>query len=236
MIVDSLQRELSADFCITEEISCGKKRDGRSMERKKKCPQVQDDGEFKSKNLIAERRRREKLSRRLLELRASVPNITNMTKETIITDAISYIEELQSNVKELSNELLEMGSSNCGGVDDDDDDDVKPGEMGDYNHHKNNNYDKEEEEDMKICEIEGEVLVAPIAENKLWIKIICKNRKGVFTKLMEAMKGLGAQLNDTSATASKGALLVTSTLELGRSGRAEARKTQEFLEQIIKNI
>ncbi|VFQ58937.1 unnamed protein product [Cuscuta campestris] len=207
MIVDSLQRELSADFCITEEISCGKKRDGRSMERKKKCPQVQDDGEFKSKNLIAERRRREKLSRRLLELRASVPNITNMTKETIITDAISYIEELQSNVKELSNELLEMGSSNCGGVDDDDDDDVKP-----------------------------EVLVAPIAENKLWIKIICKNRKGVFTKLMEAMKGLGAQLNDTSATASKGALLVTSTLELGRSGRAEARKTQEFLEQIIKNI
>ncbi|VFQ86041.1 unnamed protein product [Cuscuta campestris] len=230
MIVDSLQRELSADFCITEEISCGKKRDGRSMERKKKCPQVQDDGEFKSKNLIAERRRREKLSRRLLELRASVPNITNMTKETIITDAISYIEELQSNVKELSNVLLEMGSSNCGGVDDDDDD-VKPVLVPPFFSFKPNN-----PLIIKCWCQQGEVLVAPIAENKLWIKIICKNRKGVFTKLMEAMKGLGAQLNDTSATASKGALLVTSTLELSRSGRTEARKTQEFLEQIIKNI
>lgn len=31
-----------------------------------------------------------------------------MTKETIITDAISYIEELQNNVKELSSQLLEM--------------------------------------------------------------------------------------------------------------------------------
>lgn len=31
-----------------------------------------------------------------------------MTKETIITDAITYIEELQNNVKELSSQLLEM--------------------------------------------------------------------------------------------------------------------------------
>ncbi|XP_019224250.1 PREDICTED: transcription factor DYT1 [Nicotiana attenuata] len=58
--------------------------------------------EYKSKNLDAERRRRQKLSERLLELRSL------MTKETIITDAITYIRELQTNVNNLSEQLLEM--------------------------------------------------------------------------------------------------------------------------------
>lgn len=56
--------------------------------------------------------------------------------------------------------------------------------------------------------------MAQIDQNKLWIKVICKNKKGAFTKLMEAMNVLGVHLYDTSATTSKGALLVTSTLEV----------------------
>lgn len=114
-----------------------------------------ENKEFKSKNLEAERRRRQKLSDRLLELRSLVPNISNamiqepfnpftwfllliycvlkhificilpckltksfpnsdivsilqMNKATIITDAIAYIEELQSTVRDLSDQLYQM--------------------------------------------------------------------------------------------------------------------------------
>lgn len=35
-----------------------------------------------------------------------------MTKATIITDAISYIEQLQTSVKELSDQLLQL-DANC---------------------------------------------------------------------------------------------------------------------------
>ncbi|XP_019175024.1 PREDICTED: transcription factor DYT1 [Ipomoea nil] len=225
MIADTLKREFPVeafvDLCSTEESE--RKGGGGRMERKKKCVvEVQDDcREFKSKNLQAERRRREKLSQRLLELRSLVPNITNMTKETIITDAISYIEELQNNVKELSNQLLEMEATS--GVE------GKAQITGDHN-------TDSAAEDMKKFGIEAEVQVAQIDQNKLWIKVICQNRKGAFTKLMEAMNVLGVHLYDTSATTSKGALLVTSTLELNQSGAAEAHQAQQFLQEIIKNI
>ncbi|XP_074324626.1 transcription factor DYT1-like [Apium graveolens] len=62
----------------------------------------EDTEVFKSKNLKAERRRREKLSSRLLELRDLI------TKPTIITDSISYIHELKSHVQELSDQIFAM--------------------------------------------------------------------------------------------------------------------------------
>ncbi|KAJ4952464.1 hypothetical protein NE237_029296 [Protea cynaroides] len=68
---------------------------------------------FKSKNLEAERRRRQKLNARLLSLRA-------MNRATILDDSITYIEFLQEEVKGLSEKLqeIEMSEENMRSVDD----------------------------------------------------------------------------------------------------------------------
>ncbi|XP_026443594.1 transcription factor DYT1-like [Papaver somniferum] len=63
---------------------------------------------FKSKNLDAERRRRDKLNARLMELRSIVPILTSMTKAVAIDDVITYIKGLQKQVEGLSDCLNQM--------------------------------------------------------------------------------------------------------------------------------
>ncbi|CAL0300854.1 unnamed protein product [Lupinus luteus] len=90
---------LSADieeFSLASENGSSKGRMGRKRDYN------DDTREYKSKNLETERRRREKLSSRLLMLRSL------MNKATIIDDATTYIKELQGKVESLTQELHQM--------------------------------------------------------------------------------------------------------------------------------
>ncbi|KAJ9136281.1 hypothetical protein P3X46_033373 [Hevea brasiliensis] len=129
-----------------------------------------DTREYKSKNLHAERRRRQKLSDRLLALRSLVPIITNMNKATVIEDAITYIQKLQQNAKLLSDQLLEMQSSSEEAI-------VKT--MSD---------EINAAKEMKQFGI------------MLWIKIILEKKRWKFTRLIEPMTYIGLELSDTNGS------------------------------------
>ncbi|KAK4347885.1 hypothetical protein RND71_034224 [Anisodus tanguticus] len=136
-----------------------------------------------------------------------------MKKETIITDATTYIRELQTNVNNLSEQLLAMEAT-----------------------HKEE-LETRNEEIIDKWGIEPEVQVAQIGTtNKLWIKIVCQKKRGGFTELMEAMNVFGFDLNDTSVTTSKGALLVTSSVEVVCGGITEANQIREMSLTIILGI
>ncbi|XP_044501707.1 transcription factor MYC2-like [Mangifera indica] len=53
----------------------------------------------------AERQRREKLNHWFYALRAAVPNVSRMDKASLLSDAISYINELKSKIDELESHL-----------------------------------------------------------------------------------------------------------------------------------
>ncbi|XVE51212.1 hypothetical protein DITRI_Ditri02bG0021600 [Diplodiscus trichospermus] len=175
---------------------------------------VQDDEnkEFKSKNLHAERRRRQKLSDRLLTLRSI------MNKATIIEDAITYIQKLQKTSDVLSEQLREMEGSS--------EEEGKPAVR----------IQIDAAADMKKCGIKEEVKVTTIDGNKLLIKIILEKKKGCFTKLLEAMNCLGFELSETSVTTFKGAMLISSCVQGIYGDSLMVEQTQELLLEIIRSI
>ncbi|KAM1005025.1 hypothetical protein ACFX13_005190 [Malus domestica] len=190
------------ELCLAE----GGSRGGRMGRRRHN-----NGGEFKSKNLVAERKRREKLSGRLLALRAL------MNKATIVEDAITYIQELQQKVNFLKDQLFEMEESS--------EETLQP-----------NKEETHAAEEMKKFGIQTEVNVTKIDGNKLWVKTVLEKKRGGFTKLMEAMTGFGFELTDTSVTTSNGVMMVSSCITGFCCDKLEVEQTRELMLEIINGI
>ncbi|KAM1347747.1 hypothetical protein ACFX2H_036636 [Malus domestica] len=192
------------ELCLAEEEGSG----GGRMSFKSKT-----DGKFKSKNLFAERRRREKLSGRLLALRAL------MNKATIVEDAITYIQELQQKVDLLQDQIFEMEASS-----------EETLETNTEETHA------DAAEEMKKFGIQTEVNVTKIDGNKLWVKAVLEKKRGGFTKLMGAMTAFGFELTDTSITTSSGAMMVSSCVTGFSCKTLEVEQTRELMLEIINDI
>ncbi|XP_062186790.1 transcription factor UDT1-like [Phragmites australis] len=133
--------------------------------------------EYKSKNLDAERRRRDRLNSNILALRAVVPNITKMSKESTLSDAIDHIKKLQNQVLELQRQLADS-----------------PGEAWEKQGSASCSESFAPTENMQY---QGQVELVPLGPYKYHLKIFCK-KAGVFTKVLEALCSYNAQVTSLS--------------------------------------
>lgn len=67
---------------------------------------------------------------------------------------------------------------------------------------------------MSYCWKQADVRVTQIDEQKLWVKILFEKQKGAFTKLIQGLDSFGFELIDISVTTVKGAVLVTTIINV----------------------
>ncbi|KAJ9176385.1 hypothetical protein P3X46_011703 [Hevea brasiliensis] len=183
---------------------------------------------FRSKNLVTERNRRNRMKDGLFTLRALVPKISKMNKAAILGDAIDYIGELQKEEKKLQDELKEIEEQEC----------------------KNSNAEIIASKLETLCEsskhllppegnqnssgfgenkkTEVQIELNQIGKREFLIKLFYEHKRGGFRKLMDAIYSFGLQVVDANMTTFNGKVLNILKVEANAKD-IQPRKLKESL-------
>ncbi|XP_021742640.1 transcription factor bHLH90-like [Chenopodium quinoa] len=167
-------------------------------------------GTGKSKNLLTERNRRQRINDGILSLRALVPKITKMHKAATLSDAIDYIEELNNEIKELQDELKSL-------IEEDSDEKHTLKLKADLGE----KVSKPKQASSVTERLKANVQVNQLGNGNFLLRIICQQKPGVYTKLLEALSALGLPIKDANLTTYDGQV---STIFTVQSNKKEIRE------------
>ncbi|XP_028097165.1 transcription factor bHLH90-like isoform X1 [Camellia sinensis] len=165
--------------------------------------------QYQSKNLVTERKRRNRIKDGLFTLRSLVPKISKMDRASILGDAIEYIEDLQKAVKKLQDELREMEKEKFN----EESDELEMPKLNASTEHNQDPSTVDENEQM-----EEQVEVKQIGMRNFLLKLLCKRKQGGFRGLIEAVNSLGLQVIDANVTTFNGKVLNILQLEVNKLG------------------
>jgi hypothetical protein len=140
-------------------------------------------------HVIAERKRREKLSQRFIALSAVIPGLKKTDKASVLEDAMKYLKELQDRVKTLEEQQStnKMVQSSAVLV-------KKSHASSDYSSDdETTTFDSESITEKALPEIE-----ARVQDRDVLIRIQCENRKGCTAKLLDEIEKLHLTVTNTS--------------------------------------
>ncbi|MQL97723.1 hypothetical protein Taro_030414 [Colocasia esculenta] len=164
------------------------------------------ESEYKSKNLETERRRRARIKHQLFTLRSLVPRITKayashiMSKEATITDAVDYIQELERQKERLQKELLGM-------ADETPEKQVSDSRMG----------AEAASQEPVHCKAQEGVEMSTLGKNRFLAGIVCRSRRGGFTRMVEAVGSLGLEVTDASFLSVDGLSQIMLCMEVSKA-------------------
>lgn len=140
-------------------------------------------------HIIAERRRREKINQRFIELSTVIPGLKKMDKATILGDAVKYVRELHEKVKSLEDDHNARSRTNsiqsvvlvrkpCLTSDADDGEPSPSAAHGGA---------------QKLPEIE-----ARLSEKSVLLRIHCENARGLLVRVLSEVEELRLAITHTS--------------------------------------
>ncbi|KAJ3672856.1 hypothetical protein LUZ60_006230 [Juncus effusus] len=150
-------------------------------------------GNYTSSNqdhILAERKRREKLSQRFIALSKIVPGLKKMDKASVLGDAIKYLKTLQEKVETLETQATKktvesaiiVNKSRLSSEEDE--------ESNSSSDNFNNNHN---------CASNGlPEIEAKMSDKSVLIKIHCENKKGILVKALNEIEQLGLSIVSTN--------------------------------------
>ncbi|CAD6335510.1 unnamed protein product [Miscanthus lutarioriparius] len=138
-------------------------------------------------HILAERKRREKLSQRFIALSKIVPGLKKMDKASVLGDAIKYVKQLQDQVKGLEDEARR-----------------RPVEAAVLVKKSQLSADDDEgsscDENFVGTDASGTLpeIEARVSDRTVLVKIHCENRKGVLIAALSEIERLGLSIMNTN--------------------------------------
>ncbi|MQL89852.1 hypothetical protein Taro_022430 [Colocasia esculenta] len=152
-------------------------------------------------HIIAERKRREKLSQRFIALSAIVPGLKKMDKASVLGDAIKYMKQLQERVKALEEQSTKSRVESAVLV--------KKSQLpvDDDTSSSDENFDGSQR-GKPMPEIE-----AKLSDKSVLVRIHCEKRSGVLVKVLSEIEKLHLTVVNTSSIPFAGSSLDITTDE-----------------------
>ncbi|MED6210498.1 hypothetical protein PIB30_064645 [Stylosanthes scabra] len=154
-------------------------------------------------HIIAERKRREKISQSFIALAALVPGLKKMDKATVLDNAINYVKDLKARLATLEQEkktkqveepcvvVLSKRSSKH--------DDDESSENDDENNNESVVIDNDNDNDSCSLLHHHHVHVeARVSGQQVLLRIHCHNHKGILVKLLSEIQGLNLLVLNSS--------------------------------------
>ncbi|CAN4107875.1 unnamed protein product [Withania somnifera] len=140
-------------------------------------------------HIIAERKRRERLSQRFIALSALIPGLKKMDKASVLGDAIKYLKQLQERVKMLEEQTKKKSVESVVFV--------KKYEL--YGDGENSSSDENYSSGTVPADEPLPETEARISEKDVLIRIHCEKRKGIVEKTVAEIEKLHLSVINTTA-------------------------------------